>query len=226
MLDVLIHPNDSAMRVDFAMIGLHGRNANKHAFFPFVRLMGFLHTRWILPTAPFEDPLLKGAHAWYQRDGDRDAEISAARREIEALIEDQMRDGVAPENIFLVGFSQGAAMSLHTALRYPRRLGGVVALSGMVIDSERLAQERHPSNLTLPVFMGHGLRDDIIPIDDARSDAAALLEMDVNLDYHEYDTAHRIPSAEVRDIRAFLHRHMYGVFPDDPRSHADGLSPF
>ncbi len=226
MLDVLIHPDDPAMRVDFAMIGLHGRNANKHAFFPFVRQMGFLHTRWILPSAPFEDERLHGAFAWFTKGGDPAREIASAHAEITALIDGQIRDGVLPENIFLVGFSQGAAMSLHVALRHPRRLGGVVALSGYVIDPDTLEAERNAANRTVPVFIGHGLRDDVIPIDTARTDAARLLEMDVNLDYHEYDTAHRIPSAEVRDIRAFLHRHMYGILPDDPRSRDDGLSPF
>ena len=44
--------------------------------------------------------------------------------------------------------------------------------------------------------------------------------------YREYDTQHRVSSGETRDIRAFLHRHMYGTFMDDPRSTDDHVVVF
>ncbi|MBE0646011.1 MAG: hypothetical protein IH600_18155 [Bacteroidetes bacterium] len=216
-LDYLTFPEELD-RADYAMIGLHGRNANKYAFFPFVRQMGFLHTRWVLPSATFFDDAAPDVHWWYDNELRDPAEVQESRDLISDLISTQLDDGIAPENIFLVGFSQGAVMSLDTALRYPVRLGGIVALSGYVLDPGRLRQEIHPSNRRIPIFLAHGTRDQILDIEVGRENHRVLSALDLAVEYHEYDTAHRVSSDETRDIRAFLHRHMYGLMPDDPRT--------
>jgi phospholipase/carboxylesterase len=216
-LDFLTYPEELD-RADYAMIGLHGRNANKYAFFPFVRQMGFLHTRWVLPSATFSDPAAPDIHWWYDNERRDPAEVRQSRDEISDLISAQLDDGVAPENVFLVGFSQGAAMSIDTALRYPVRLGGIVALSGYVLDPARLDAERHAANERIPIFLAHGTRDRILGIEVGRENHRVLAGLGYVIEYREYDTAHRVSSEETRDIRAFLHRHMYGMLPDDPRN--------
>ena len=199
------------------MIGLHGRNANKFAFFPFVRQMGFLHTQWILPSAPFADPQAPETRWWFERETHRIEQIQASKDRIARLIDAVVMFGVPAESVFLVGFSQGAVMALETALKYPTRLGGVVALSGYLAAPERLAIERHKANARLPVFLSHGTQDETLPVDFGRQTEAALLSHGYSVEYHEYPNGHRISSSGVRDIRAFLHRHMYGLPIDDPR---------
>ena len=215
-LDVELYPA-SLDRADYAMIGLHGRNANKHAFFPFVRQMGFLHTRWILPSAPFAVSAAPDVRWWFDRETDNRDEIAESRAAIMQLIDAQIGNGIAAENIFITGFSQGAVMALDTALRYPLRLGGVVALSGYLAHPDLLGSERHVANARVPVFLAHGTRDTTLTVDAGRDAAAVMREHAYDVEYREYATGHRISTAELRDIRAFLHRHMYGVQIDDPR---------
>lgn len=215
-LDAVIWP-EVLERADYAMIGLHGRNANKYAFFPFVRQMGFLHTRWVLPSATFASDTSPEVRWWFDNERKDPVEIQQSRVLIDQLIAEQIERGIAPENIFLVGFSQGAVMCIETALRYPHRLGGVVSLSGYVLRPEHLREEKHPANARIPIFLAHGLRDTILPISIGRENNLALRDLGYDVEYHEYDTAHRVSSEETRDIRAFLHRHMYGIALDDPR---------
>ena len=224
-LDYLTFP-DELDRADYAMIGLHGRNASKYAFFPFVRQMGFLHTRWVLPSATYFDDASPDVHWWYDNDLRDPTEVQQSRDLISDLISAQLDDGVAPENIFLVGFSQGAVMSIDTALRYPVRLGGIVALSGYVFDPARLREEQHTANKRIPIFLAHGTRDQILGIEVGRENYRMLTDLGYEVDYHEYDTAHRISSEETRDIRAFLHLHMYGMHPDDPRKQDEHIVAF
>jgi phospholipase/carboxylesterase len=179
--------------------------------------MGFLHTRWVLPSATYFDDAAPDVRWWYDNDLRDPVEVRQSRDLISDLVSMQLDDGVAAENIFLVGFSQGAVMSLDTALRYPVRLGGIVALSGYVIDPQLLAEEKHPANQRIPIFLAHGTRDKILGIEVGRENHRVLSALDLAVEYHEYDTAHRVSSDETRDIRAFLHRHMYGLMPDDPR---------
>jgi phospholipase/carboxylesterase len=224
-LDAVTWP-DSLDRADYAMIGLHGRNANKYAFFPFVRQMGFLHTRWVLPGASYASDTSPEVRWWFDNERMDPVEVQHSRRLIEKLIDTQIANGIAPENIFLVGFSQGAVMCVETALRYPQRLGGIVALSGYVLRPEHLREERHAANDRIPIFLAHGVRDTILSIEVGRENNLALLDLGYDVEYHEYDTAHRVSSEETRDIRAFLHRHMYGIAMDDPRRQDEHVVAF
>lgn len=225
MLDFITFPDD-LQNPEFVMLGLHGRNANKYAFFPFVRQMAFLHTKWILPSATFASKSSRDVRHWFDHRVRNPEEIAQSRSRIAALIDIEVRNGVKPENVFLVGFSQGSAMALNTALRYPARLGGVVALSGDLLHPDLLATERSDANRSIPVFWAQGTRDDIITLETGRADSARLRALGYNVDYREYDTTHRISSAEVKDIRAFLHRHMYGMTIEDSKRNTPSVSPF
>ena len=59
-----------------------------------------------------------------------------------------------------------------------------------------------------------------------RENNRVLTELGYDVDYNEYDTAHRVSSQETRDIRAFLHRHMYGIELDDPRKQDEHVVTF
>ena len=225
ILDVTLFP-DELDRHDFSIIGLHGRDADKHAFFPFVRQMGFLHTRWILPSAPFGPANSPGTRRWFDKETDNREQMESSRALVHQLIDAEIQAGVAPENVFLVGFSQGAVMALYAGLRYSRRLGGLVALSGYLALPTVLADEAHAANRRTPVFLSHGRRDETLTVDHGRDAVAHLQSLGYAVEYHEDDSAHRINSRTLRHIRAFLHRHMYGLPLDDPRMLDEHIAPF
>jgi phospholipase/carboxylesterase len=95
-----------------------------------------------------------------------------------------------------------------------------------VLRPEHLREERHAANDRIPIFLAHGVRDTILSIEVGRENNLALLDLGYDVEYHEYDTAHRVSSEETRDIRAFLHRHMYGIAMDDPRRQDEHVVAF
>ena len=60
----------------------------------------------------------------------------------------ETENGILAKNIVLGGFSQGGAVSLLAAWRYPRQLGGVVALSGWLTLKDEFAKEKADDNDT------------------------------------------------------------------------------
>lgn len=72
-------------------------------------------------------------------------------------------EGLGPEALALVGFSQGAMMSLHVAPRRDRAIAGVVAISGRLLVPERLAAE---AVVKPPVLLVHGDQDPVVPFAD------------------------------------------------------------
>ena len=109
-----------------------------------------------------------------------------------------------PEKIVLAGFSQGGAIALQTALRYPKPLAGIMALSTYLPLAATLTAERGAANAQIPIFMAHGQYDDIIPIQRAQASREALQKVNYKVEWHEYPMPHSVCGEEVRDISAFL----------------------
>lgn len=68
--------------------------------------------------------------------------------------------GLANENLALVGFSQGAMMSLHVGPRRVGKIAGVLSYSGALIDSDGLEKSNK-----IPVRLIHGEVDDVVPVE-------------------------------------------------------------
>jgi phospholipase/carboxylesterase len=72
--------------------------------------------------------------------------------------------GGRSEQVFVGGFSQGCAMALHTGLTYPKTLGGIIGLSGFKFQQTKAST----ANQNTPVFLAHGQKDSMIPIQAAQ----------------------------------------------------------
>ena len=195
-----------------AILWLHGLGADGHDFEPIVPELRLAKAvRFVFPHAPVQPVTINGGmrmRAWYdilQFGGGREDEkgIRASQRLLEKLIEEQP---VPPEKIVLAGFSQGGAIVLQTALRYPKKLAGVMALSTYLPIAATLAAERSPANAETPIFMAHGQYDDIIPIRRAQDSRNLLKQLQYPVEWHEYPMPHSVCGEEVRDISAFLSR--------------------
>ncbi|MEO8417499.1 MAG: alpha/beta fold hydrolase, partial [Methylophilaceae bacterium] len=130
--------------------------------------------------------------------------IRETQVQIEALIAQEQQRGIAAERIILAGFSQGGAIALHTALRYPQRLAGVLALSTYLPLKPLLAAEKHAANRDLPIFMAHGTFDSVISLEVCEMSVKLLQQQGYPVFWHEYPMAHSVCAKELADIRDFV----------------------
>jgi len=196
------------------IIWLHGLGADGHDFAPIARELALsVSVRFIFPHAPQMPVTLNGGYimrAWYDiysltRGGPQDESgIRRSQAEIEVLIEQQISLGIPAAHIMLAGFSQGGAIALQTALRYPQKLAGVMALSTYLPVSATLDAEKSEANMSIPIFMAHGSFDGVIPLDTGNASSLALQKRGYNVQWHEYPMAHSVCSDEIDDIRQFI----------------------
>jgi len=195
------------------VIWLHGLGADGHDFEPIVPELRLKQAvRFVFPHAPVQPVTINQGmrmRAWYdvfQFGGGRedDKGIRASQQLIEKMIADEVKKGIPESKIVLAGFSQGGAVALQTALRYPKPLAGVMALSTYLPLAATLAAERAAANAQVPIFMAHGQYDDIIPIQRAQASREALQKVNYKVEWHEYPMPHSVCGEEVRDISAFL----------------------
>jgi phospholipase/carboxylesterase len=198
-----------------AIIWLHGLGADGHDFEPIVpelRLPETLSVRFVFPHAPIRPVTLNQGmrmRAWYdilQLGGgaEDEAGIRGSEDLLKSLIAREMKNGMPSGKIVLAGFSQGGAIALQTALRYPEPLAGVLALSTYLPISQTLDKEKSPANLKTPIFMAHGLYDDIIPLRRAEQSAKILVDQGYAVEWHTYPMPHSVCAEELADIASFL----------------------
>jgi phospholipase/carboxylesterase len=95
---------------------------------------------------------------------------------------------------------------LQTALRYPGRLAGVLALSTYLPLHATLEAERSAESKDLPIFMAHGQYDDLIPVFRADQSRQALERLGYKVQWNTYPMPHSVCPQEIADIGAFLLR--------------------
>lgn len=199
-----------------AVIWLHGLGADGHDFEPVVpelRLPEDLPLRFVFPHAPIRPVTINAGmrmRAWYDivaidRRARQDEEgIRASAAATVELIEREKERGLPAARIVLAGFSQGGAIAIHAALRYPERLAGLIALSTWMPLGETLATEGSAANRDLPVFMAHGRQDPMVPVALGEQTREALAAAGYPLEWQTYDMPHAVCPAEIADISVWL----------------------
>ena len=199
-----------------SVIWLHGLGADGHDFEPIVpelRLPDSLPVRFVFPHAPVRPVTLNGGmamRAWYdiialggnaQQD---DTGIRQSQQHVHALIERENQRGVPTERIVLAGFSQGGAIALHTGLRYPERLAGIMALSTYLPLRDSVTDERHNANADVPILMCHGTQDPVLPMEMGQASSELLQQLGYSVEWHDYPMQHAVCLEEVQAISAYL----------------------
>ena len=205
---------ETAKNPSASIIWLHGLGADGNDFAPLVPALKLPKAgiRFVFPHAPVQPVTINGGmrmRAWYdisdgaiRREDERGVRASQAL--IEALIAREKERGTPADRLVLAGFSQGGAIALQTALRYPKPLAGVMALSTYLPLAATLPAERAAANAEVPILMAHGSYDDIIPIQRARDSRSFLEKLGYRIEWHDYPMPHSVCGEEVRDISAFL----------------------
>jgi len=197
-----------------AVLWLHGLGADGHDFEPIVPELGLsVPVRFVFPHAPVRPVTINGGmamRAWYdilgfdRRAREDAAGIRASAAAVTELVDREIERGMSSDRIVLAGFSQGGAIALHTALREPRPLGGVLALSTYLPLAATLASERSAVNARLPLFMAHGTDDGVLPLQLAETARGALEALGYAVEWHAYPMAHSVCMEEIGAIGAWL----------------------
>ena len=198
------------------MIWLHGLGADGHDFEPIVPQLTCAArrpVRFIFPHAPVRPVTINGGmamRAWYdilgmEIDRDQDqAGISASVAAVDRLIDEQIEAGIAADRLVLAGFSQGGAIALRCGLARAGALAGLIGLSCYLLDANRLEQWMSPAASSVPLFMGHGSQDPVVPVELGQASASALEAAGLNVRWLTWPMAHSVNLDEIRAINQWL----------------------
>jgi phospholipase/carboxylesterase len=191
---------------------LHGIGSNEEDL---MGLAPYLDPRFFIVSARAPIPLRAAAYAWFDlyftQEGPtgnmEEAEHSRSLliQFIQELIAAYDLDA---RRVYLMGFSQGAIMSLIVGLTQPDVVAGIVAMSGR-LPQEIRPQIASPDQLSgLPILVVHGVQDQVLPIEYGRSMRDQLQQLPLALTYREYEMGHQVSGASLTDSVLWLQQRL------------------
>ncbi|MCU1384555.1 MAG: phospholipase [Acidobacteria bacterium] len=193
-------PPPTAARVTLIMV--HGRGASAED------MLGLAH-EFDTTDVAFLAPQAAG-RTWYPSSflspiRDNEPGITSGLNVIGGLVDRLIAEQIAIDRIAVLGFSQGACLSLEFAARHPRRYKAVVGLSGGLIGPPGTPRG-YPGTLdAAPVFLGCSDIDPHIPLARVHESADVFRRMGASVDERIYPRmGHTVNEDEVTAVRALL----------------------
>ena len=192
-----------------ALILLHGYGSDENDLFSFAEE---LPDELFIISAKAPYTMQPFGNAWYaihwdNNDGKFSDDLQAIKSRdlivdfIDEIIENYPVD---PENINLLGFSQGSILSYAVALSYPNKINNVVALSGYV--NQGILKEGFENNdfSKLDFYCSHGSVDQVIPVEWARKTKPFLDKLNIKNAYSEFPVGHGVAPQNFFDLKNWL----------------------
>lgn len=190
------------------LVLLHGVGSHEHDLLP---LASYLDGRFQVVSVRAPLTHGNGGFAWYP------VQFTPQGIFADETVAQKSRDRIVPfldeaatayhadrDRTFLMGFSQGAIMSLYTALTRPQTVTAIVPMSGRLLPGVQSEFAPNEQLQGLPIFAVHGLYDQVLPISEGRTIRDTLSHLPVNLTYKEYPMGHEVGPESLQDITDWL----------------------
>lgn len=192
-----------------AMVMIHGRGASAEdilTLVPELNRPGFVY---LAPQA--------ANNAWYPNSflaplASNEPGLSSALAVIASIFERLAQAGISPEHTILLGFSQGACLSLEYIARNARLYGGVAGLSGGLIGPDGTPRDYQGSLASTPIFLGCSDIDPHIPRRRVEHSAEVLQRLGGNVTMRLYPRmGHTVNDDEIRAVQAMMDGLLAGI---------------
>jgi phospholipase/carboxylesterase len=183
---------DQAQKV---AIMIHGRGATAAGILGLSNHLNLSDFALIAPQAP--------GNTWYPYsfmapDDSNQPSFSKSMQTVDAIIKDLIKKGFSSEQIYFIGFSQGACLSLEYTTQYAQRYGGVIAFTGGLIGEKFNPSKYHGDFQGTPVFIGSSHKDMHVPLSRIEESVKQIEKMGATVKTMIFqDTQHTIRQEEV-----------------------------
>jgi predicted esterase len=188
-----------------AGILLHGRSRTKQEMLDLATGLEIGGTRWI---APYADQGLWYPGRFMEPLESNEPFLTRSVERCHRLIQDASENGrLGPQQLFIVGFSQGACIAIEYAMRHPGSCAAIVVFSGCLMGPA--GTDWHPAEGKtlhgLRVFLTGSDMDEWIPEERTRQTAQVLADLGADVEMRVYPSRpHLVSDFELAEARSFL----------------------
>ena len=199
-----IRPARTLSKPEKVLLLLHGWTGDEHSMWVFTSKLP--DDYWLIALrGPIKTPT--SGYAWVNQTPGVWPKLSQFKSQVDAVFNhlnhlNKYLD-ISPNELGVIGFSQGGAMAYSCALLYPHLVQKTAVMSGFMptVDLPELKSEVLQKNKFL---ITHGKLDEIVPIEKAREAVSYLRKLGVSPEYCEEEIGHKLSAACYKTIQQFF----------------------
>jgi predicted esterase len=198
----LLHHGAPIGRARLAVIMVHGRGGSPEDILGLASELTVPDVAYLAPTA--------AGQTWYPQSflapiEQNEPGVSSALGVVAGLVESLARQGVPAGRVAILGFSQGACLTLEFAARHAQRYAGVIGLSGGLIGPPGTSRAYAGTLAGTPVFLGCSDVDPHIPVERVHESADVFRRLAASVDERIYPRmGHTVSRDEIDAVNALL----------------------
>jgi len=188
---------------------LHGYGSNMHDLF---NLSATFESEWTCVSLQADIPIQFNGWAWAELDH-RDISVLPKPNQfyesqekvissVDVCIQELELD---PNRVNILGFSQGASMSLFCGLKRPEKFESIISLCGFLPINQIISEIDQDKVKGVKVFMGNGIKDYVVPMKLAKKTEEQMRSIKASVAFKEYECEHTISSECLRDVLSWLY---------------------
>jgi phospholipase/carboxylesterase len=178
---------------------VHGRAGNYDVMWTFRRCIPEGVTI-IAPQAPIADPI--GGFSWWlvRPDWPKEEAVDAAQNLLEFVEKALVHFALRPRNIIALGLYQGGAILSLCIQQAPNKFGGLGMLASFAIKHPAIT----PALEGMPIFIGHGSKDEVVPLEKAMRGGDYLRESGGHITLVTDEVGHKLGTGAMRELKAWI----------------------
>lgn len=201
-----------------AVVMIHGRAGNARAMWTFSKAVKDINAIVVTPQAPMPDPI--GGFSWWDIDKAGSSKGTIFHLELILPAVERIEKfavsivdlyGIDERKIYVVGFSQGAALAALVSLRNPQMFRGVALLAGFIpsiafeTDARLICPKIFSGEISLPpFFIFHGTQDERVTLEKANAAKIGLERLGVTVNFVSDDVEHKVSSKGLAELKNWL----------------------
>ena len=190
--------------VSRAIIALHGWTGNINSMVPVTKMLKINDTKWVIPEAPFKSS--KTGFSWFNEVENNSWHYLESFNFLSKIILSLQEEGFQNSQIFIIGFSQGACISIELMIRQKFSIGGIIPISGFIKFKKKVEMDATNESKKTPILLLHGTNDKIIDCTESKEAFKTLRAIGYPTFIELFSTAHKIPIQARDRIQKFIYR--------------------
>jgi len=202
----IITAGKSLKEASKALIMVHGRGANPEDILSLSDYLNVQDYALIAPQA--------ANNTWYPFSflvppQQNEPWLSSALSLLNEIVTDINKENITADNIYFLGFSQGACLTLEFVTRHAKKYGGIIAFTGGLIGDKIYFENYIGDFQNTSFFIGSSDPDPHVPVTRVRETAVILQNMNANVTTKVYkNMGHTINNDEIENANAILKHKM------------------
>ena len=185
-----------------AVIAIHGWTGDVSSMEPVAKSLRLPDTKWVFPQAPYKSD--KSGYTWFDGNDETGWKYKDSFITIHSLIQDLVDQGFKHDEIFLLGFSQGACLAMEWMIRQPFSIGGVIPIAGFIKYKDRFKIDATLESKGTQVLLIHGDKDEIIHPEESEKALKLFQSLGYEINLHVLSAGHKIPLSANNLIQQFI----------------------